>query len=623
MRRFPHRFPQRAPLQELGNEIFKLVSYGATSEQWAEWLRATLEHAVARGNLDLVNTTLVVQAGADCCAGWRRRRRDRTPLDTAAVVVNPDVVTALLQAGAQPDVNVVPPSPTSMHIFPARVPLQELGGEIFELVSYGATPRKWAAWLRVPLEHAAARGNLDLVNTLLQGGADGRAGWRGCRGRTLLHAAAVGGNPGVVTALLRAGAQPDVNVVSMSPKRSALFVATVCGHEEVARLLIQAGADVSFRDAIERGSVLHEACCGHEQLVKDLLVAGADPNSDFGPRGSTPIHQAAGAGHCGIISALLLRGVNKDALDHLGATPLMWAASWGQVAAVDTLVAAGADVNIRDDNQHAALNYAANEGRVPVLKALLGHGAYVDFPDTNGYTALHMAAMNNRADAVDALVEAGADIELDSNDDYTPLMAAAYFSQRKSMLALLKRGAIVGTCSTFGRTPLHVACLAQRHGLEVAVDLLLRWGADETALDEEGFTPTECLDHALDGNERPCSPEEIERVRVLLARAPADRAWRRRCLLVMLRSRASKARTEGHGDGGTSSNTCDIHAVEAGGAASCPSAGSRDFERDRDGQGCGIGDGEAGVGADDGDFGRLLMIGLEMDGVFRTVVGFL
>ena len=77
-----------------------------------------------------------------------------------------------------------------------------------------------------PLEHAAARGNLDLVNSLLQAGVDGSAGWRGCRGRTLLDAAAVGGNPDVVTALLRAGAQPDVNVVSMSPKRSALYVAT-------------------------------------------------------------------------------------------------------------------------------------------------------------------------------------------------------------------------------------------------------------------------------------------------------------------------------------------------------------------------------------------------------------
>ena len=160
--------------------------------------------------------------------------------------------------------------------------MQELGNEIFKLVSYGATSDQWAEWLRVPLEHAVARGNLDLVNTLLKAGADGSAGWRGCRGRTLLDAAAVGGNPDVLTALLGAGAQPDVNVVSLSPKRSALYVATMCGHEEVARRLIEAGADVSFEDPVDRCSVLHEAACdGHEQLVNDLLIGGADANSVF------------------------------------------------------------------------------------------------------------------------------------------------------------------------------------------------------------------------------------------------------------------------------------------------------------------------------------------------------
>lgn len=53
---------------------------------------------------------------------------------------------------------------------------------------------QWQEWFRVPLEHAIAQGNLDLFNNLLGAGAIGRAGWRGCRGRTLLDAATVGGN---------------------------------------------------------------------------------------------------------------------------------------------------------------------------------------------------------------------------------------------------------------------------------------------------------------------------------------------------------------------------------------------------------------------------------------------
>ena len=66
-----------------------------------------------------------------------------------------------------------------MHIYPKRVCLEGLEIEIFKLVSYGATHEQWKEWLRVPLEHAAARGNLDLFNKLLEVGADGSAGWRG------------------------------------------------------------------------------------------------------------------------------------------------------------------------------------------------------------------------------------------------------------------------------------------------------------------------------------------------------------------------------------------------------------------------------------------------------------
>lgn len=56
---------------------------------------------------------------------------------------------------------------------------------------------------------------------------------------------------------------------------------------------------------------------------------------------------------------------------------------------------------------------------------------------------------------------------------------------------------------------------------------------DETALDGNGKTPADLLPQ--DG---------ADGIRRLLARAPADRVWRRRGWLVMLRLRASKADDE-------------------------------------------------------------------------------
>ena len=512
---------------------------------------------------------------------------------------------------------------SSMHMFSKRASLQELGNEIFKLVSYSATSEQWAEWLRVPLEHAVARGNLDLVDTLLQAGADGSAGWRGCRGRTLLHAAAVGGNPDVLTALLGAGARPDVNVVSLSPKRSALYVAMVCGHEEVARRLVQAGADVKYVDPVDQCSILHEAACwANEQLVNDLLIGGADPISGFGPRGSTPLHLAALSGHTGIISTLLLRGANKDALAEDGATPLLNASERGHVTAVETLLAAGADFKIRDVDGDSALDGAAAEGHIPVIKAILGYGADVNSSDGDGLSALHRAAVNSQAGAVDALVEAGADVELTTICGETPLFYACCVEPLRSgeaLLALLKQGAAVMARDTDESTPLHEACYHKPRGLEVTVSILLRWGADETAADKYGRTPADMLNLAspFENVEPQGSQEDVERVHLLLARAPADRAWRRRGWLVMLRSRASKVEVASNDNGGCS-NIAGIQERERRQIARTKIAAG--VEHGMRGQASSSGG--LGAGGELSDIVAVLL-GLELDGLFRTVVSFL
>lgn len=111
------------------------------------------------------------------------------------------------------------------------------------------------------------------------------------------------------------------------------------------------------------------------------------------------------------------------------------------------------------------------------------------------------------------------------------------------MLALVQHGAKVDKTDKFADPPLHQACFRRRKGLEATVDTLLRWGADETAFNHAGQSPTEMLDVFEEECPNPAPQDEIERTRLLLAWAPADRAWRRRGWLVMLRSRAAETRT--------------------------------------------------------------------------------
>lgn len=517
-----------------------------------------------------------------------------------------------------------------VHVYPDRESLQGLEMEIFKLVSFSATPQQWKEWLRVPLEHAAARGNLDLFNSLLGAGADGSAGWRGCRGRTLLDSAAVGGNEDIVSGLLRVGSQPDVDVVSVSPRRSALYTATVCGHEAVARRLVIAGADVNFRDPVHKCHVLFKAILdGHVQLAKDLVIGGADPNSQTEENHS-----------CGVVYVGELRE------EPYGETPLICASRMGHLTVAETLLAAGADANIRDSNGYSALDYAAEEGHVDCLQAIARHGADVNACDErSGFTALHTASENDQATVVDALLEAGADIECkaDGACNALSLSASGARGSCKALLALLKHGAAVNAVVGDGDTPLHSACHSWKEGLASAVDLLLRWGADETASNNEGLTPAGLLDempkYERHNNSDPSVHNEVERARLLLSRAPADRTWRRRGWLVMLRSRAAMARNTNaasrdgrNSDASKSEDGRGVVVVAAGG-------GTEDegyCEADRNGKGGNGADGivrrkmssEGGDHRGDGEGGVLsgvvaLLVEMEPESVFREVVGFL
>eukprot|EP00752_Nemacystus_decipiens_P008061 g7205.t1 len=351
-----------------------------------------------------------------------------------------------------------------MHIYPKRASLEGLEIEIFKLVSYSATPEQWKEWLRVPLEHAAARGNLDLFNKLLGAGADGSAGWRGCRDRTMLDAAAV------------------------------------------------------------------------------------------------------------------------------------------------------------------ALDIAANEGHGDVVEAIVAYGTAVADADTsdNGFTALRCASRNDHAGAVNALIKAGTDVELKSTDGITPLGYAAYMSSHNAMLALLQHGAKLDVRDIDGNTPLHAACWGRRQGVEAAVDLLLRRGADETALTEDGHSPADMLDVDMnDDVDNPSTQNEIERTRLLLVRAPADRAWRRRGWLAVLRSRSKETRTtspdgDSENEGGSSNWGRD---TEGGRRKVARTHGSGGAERSVHGK---VGAGSGTEGKGEGWSGVVeLLLGMEVDGVFRTVVGFL
>eukprot|EP00903_Cladosiphon_okamuranus_P008638 g8282.t1 len=505
-----------------------------------------------------------------------------------------------------------------------RTRLDGLEAEIFKLVGEHATSEQWSKWLRAPLELAIAKGDIDVFTRLMDAGADCGASSRGCHGRTLLGAAAHSKNTEVVEAVLRAGATSivDVNATFGLKQETALHVAAMRGAERVSDVLILAGADPCALDKDKQNPLHVAAEAGHDGVVGVLLQAGADPTARSKPEKRTPLHVAAAAGHAMCVSKLISFGVDKDSRDVHSETPLHLAAHHNRLAAVEELLAAGAShqlrVNSLDPPRFNALDLAAQSGHVDVVRALLRAGSPVTASDDRGYTALHVAANDidvdklgrNNGDVIRVLLDAGADTEAQTDDmGCTPLHFAAdtdHFaadsdSRGNNVLPLLEGGANVNARSVDGCTPLHYACYHSSLGV---VELLLRWGADEMLADHSERRAGETwwpqypgVDGYDDEARRKANHEGIRR---MLARAPADRSWRRRGWLVLARScpakmRPSEASNSGGGSGGS------------GGGGDAHGGGNGTEDRSKI------------------DLERLVggVIALSEEGVFRSVVDFL
>lgn len=138
-------------------------------------------------------------------------------------------------------------------------------------------PTTWAAAGKgdhpTLLAIALYRGYREMSMFLIEAGAP--LDTRQNLGRTLLHEAALGGDPELIRLLVARGL--DVNAIDEHFKDTPLECAASHDKREAVAALLEAGADVNHQDISGR-TQLHAAVSGnHVEVVERLLAAGADP----------------------------------------------------------------------------------------------------------------------------------------------------------------------------------------------------------------------------------------------------------------------------------------------------------------------------------------------------------
>eukprot|EP00435_Cladocopium_sp_Y103_P026798 s3344_g6.t1 len=236
------------------------------------------------------------------------------------------------------------------------------------------------------LIHAAKLGDLTSLTSLLEDGQDPNA----TNGHfSPLWAAACHGRLKVAKLLLQARA--DMEIADVEEQRSPLLIAADHGHWDVLHHLLEERANVNHVDSRQRTPLFQAALMGGQgahAAVKALIEADAKLESVDAAEIPSPLCVAAETGHLQVMQLLVQAGAKKNQPGPEGRTPLWCAAASRHLLCVRWLLREKADPELGDLEGMTPLSVAAAHGRVDVARALLTGRADVKTVDHQGRSAL-------------------------------------------------------------------------------------------------------------------------------------------------------------------------------------------------------------------------------------------
>ncbi|CAH0550142.1 unnamed protein product [Brassicogethes aeneus] len=343
-----------------------------------------------------------------------------------------------------------------------------------------------------PLYLAIAGNHLEMVKFLIAHGAD--VNYKAIEGITPLSFATMKGSLDMVNILIANGADLSTKTDDL---HTLLHLAAEIGHLDKVNFFIKKGLDINAPNNEGERPLYCAVKSGNLKVIKALISHGSDVNasginntrvnginssmSDFDTN-ITSLHLATFKGRLDIVEALLEAGANVNAKTGDKFTPLHVASQKGFLKLVDILLKAKSNVNAKNNEGFTPLQLALQQGYFEVSDFLIKNGANINSIDDQSCTSLHFVAYNGNLEVAKYLLAKGADINAKTIESYTPLHIAVDYGHLELVEWLLKKGADVNALDDTNGTPLHIAA---EHGFDEITTVLLKHGADVTVKDTQ------------------------------------------------------------------------------------------------------------------------------------------
>ena len=288
---------------------------------------------------------------------------------------------------------------------------------------------------------------------------------------TLLMKAAEDGQIECVKVLLEFGALVDLPPIegdnedeAWYDRSNAIYLATEKGRVDIVKLLLKADPKAELNHPQFRP--MYTAChLGHLEMAKLLVEHGAQLQDENDEYGTNALMQACESGNAELVEYLISTGADVNYENKHNPHALLVACRGRYLGVMEVLLKHDADVDIfemrTDSEEDTCLNLACHRGDMEMIRLLLKYGADMTAFNQQGLSPFTTAYTRGNKEAVDLFLEHG--IDLNSNagpwhyekdgemlpirDKWTPLMHACARNDIEMVKRLIAHGADVNVAS--------------------------------------------------------------------------------------------------------------------------------------------------------------------------------